>query len=380
MKIKTIEKLNLRGKRVILRVDINSPVSHGEVMHSERIDETVKTIKELKKKKAKIIILSHQGRKGDDDFISLKQHAVLLSKVTKVKFIDDICGKKAIEEIRKIKEGEAILLENLRFSDEETENKESFVKILSKEADIFVNDAFSMAHRKHASIVGFPKYLPSYFGTSMAKEIHSLEKIKIKNSLYILGGSKIEELLLLIKPKSKVIVAGKFGQLYMYSNGFKFGKNEEFLYIEKAGLMKKSTKNCKIIYPEDFAVNLNGKRKELCLDKFPNEFEVFDIGEKTIEKFRNEIFKAKAIFMKGPIGYCEEERFKKGTYEILKAISKSKAFSVLGGGHLSTAIKESRISEKKFGHISLSGGALVSYIVGEKLPGIEAIKHQKRKI
>jgi phosphoglycerate kinase len=200
----------------------------------------------------------------------------------------------------------------------------------------------------------------------------AIKKVKIKNVLYILAGSKAEENMKFMQKDKKIIAGGKFGQMIMMSKGFKFGKHEE--YLDKEGIDKlKSYRNVKVITPVDFAVKEREKRKEILIEDFPNDYEIFDIGEKTIERFKEEIMKAKAIFMKGPLGYIEEKKFQKGTEEIMKAIVKSKAFSVLGGGHLSTALKQLGVDKKKFGHISLSGGALATYMAGEKLPGLEVL-------
>ena len=377
--MKSFYGFNFKEKKVLLRVDINSPVFNKKITLSERIIQAAKTISELKKRGAKIIVIAHQGRKGGSDFTSLKQHAKLLSRFTKVKFVADVCGKKAVNSIKKLRKMEAILLENLRFLDEEQKKTGKFVEILSSLCDIYVNDAFSVSHRTQASVVGFPKLIKSCYGPNMQKEIDTLKKLKIKNVLFILGGSKTEENLLLLDKNKRIIVGGRFGQLYLFSKGFNFGKNNNFLDVKNVSILKEKSKKIKIISPVDFAVKQKNKRKEFFLGDFPNDYEVFDIGKKTMEIFKKEIKKAKVIFMKGPLGYCEEKKFRKGTGEILKEISRSGAYSVLGGGHLSTLIKELKISKNKFGYVSLSGGALVSYIAGKKLPGIEAIKDTKFK-
>jgi len=204
-----------------------------------------------------------------------------------------------------------------------------------------------------------------------------LKKIKLKNTLYILGGAKPEDNIKLLKG-NKVLACGLFGQTCLLSQGKKLGFQDQFL--KKIGVnekllksIKEKMKKTKIITPEDFAIKIKGKRKEILLEDFPSKYEIFDIGNNTIKKFIQEIKKAKSIYMKGPAGYATEKQFAKGTKAILKAIASHKGFSLIGGGHLSDAIKKSGISRKKFGHISLSGGALLSYIAGEKLPGLEAL-------
>jgi len=187
-----------------------------------------------------------------------------------------------------------------------------------------------------------------------------------------LGGAKPEDNIKLLKG-NKVLACGLFGQTCLISRGKYLGFQNEYLKKEKAFIEINKDRLVNVETPIDFAIKIKNKRKELALDEFPNNNEIFDIGKKTQEKYIREIKKAKAIYMKGPAGDCSERQFAKGTFAILRAISKSSAFSVIGGGHLSDAIRDSKISKKKFNHISLSGGALLSYIAGEKLPGLEAL-------
>lgn len=370
---------NIKGKTILLRSDLNSDVIDGRVLMSERIKQATETIKFLKKQKAKIVIIAHQGKPNHDDFTSLKPHSKLLSKYTKVKFIDDITGKKAGKIIRNLKIGEAILLNNIRKLDGEfkPEKKNNKLLKLTKITDLYVNDAFSVCHRNHASITLLPKFMKSYAGPLLLKELNALKKIKIKNCLYILGGSKPEDNLRLLKGK-KVLACGLFGQACLLAKGKNLGAQDRYLknnikdFDKITKQLKSKLRNVKT--PEDFAVKVNDKRKELSLEEFPNKYEIFDIGKKTQDIFVREIRKAEAIYMKGPAGFAGDRRFTKGTNIILKAISKNKGFSLLGGGHLSDAVANSRIPKSKFGYISLSGGALLRYIAGEKLPGLEAIK------
>ena len=382
MVMKFIKDFNFENKLVLLRADLNSDVKGENIILSQRIIEASKTINELKKKKARVVIIAHQGNPEKDDFLSLRQHAKFLNKFTKVKFIEDIIGKKAINEINKLRSGDVILLENIRFINDEffPEKKDNkLLKILAPLFDFYINDAFSVSHRNQTSIVGFPRILPSCAGLLFEKEIKALEKISMKNCLYILGGAKPESNIKLLKG-NKVLSCGLFGQMCLVANGKNLGYQNKFL--EKATLnkgnyqdfllkLKKKLKN--VLTPMDFAVNFNGKRKEFLLSEFPNNYEIEDIGEETIKKYVYEIKKAKAIYMKGPAGFSQDEKFSKGTVELLKAISKSKAFTLVGGGHLSDTIEKYKLPIKKFSHISLSGGALLNYIAGEKLPGLEAL-------
>jgi phosphoglycerate kinase len=384
-KIKTLDDFDFKGKRVILRADINSDVKNGKILMSERIKEASKTIQELIDKKAKVVVLAHQGNPGKEDFLSLKQHAVLLNQYVKIRFVDDIIGSVAIKAIKDVKEGEAILLDNIRRINEELEpNKYLDNKILKNLVplfDIYVNDAFSNSHRAHTSMIGFPKEIKnSCMGRIMEKEVKALEKLQIRDCLYILGGAKPEEDIKLLRGK-RVLACGLFAQMCLVSKGKNLGYQNEFLkkatlvkgnYNEFLGKLKEKQDNVET--PIDFAVNYNGKRKEFLLESFPLNYEIEDIGENTIEKYIDRIKKAPAIYMKGPAGNTQDKQYATGTEAILKAISESKGFTLIGGGHLSDAIENMGIDKNRFGHISLSGGALLSYIAGEKLPGLEALR------
>jgi len=372
--MKTLKDFDFTGKRVLLRCDLNSDVKNKKLLKSERIKEASVTIKELKKKGAKIVILAHQGRPGDEDFISLKQHCKQLNEYTKVKFVEDIIGKRAEKAIKSLKNGQAILLENIRNLKEEfTPKKGNKIAVFfSKLCDIYVNDAFSVCHRKQTSIL-LPMYIKnSCAGILLEKEVKALQKIKLKNTLYILGGAKPEDNVKLIG-KHRVLSCGLFGQVCLINKGKKLGEQENYLKKKKVFIKIPKSKLKKVETPVDFAVDIGG-RKEISLDGFPNKHEIFDIGRETQKKYVREIKKGSATFMKGPAGDCAKKGFSDGTFAILRAIANSKGFSVIGGGHLSDAIEASGVSKKKFGHISLSGGALLSYIAGEKLPGLEVLK------
>jgi phosphoglycerate kinase len=370
--MKTLDSYNFKDKVVLLRADLNSDVKNGKISMNERLRASQETIKELKKKGAKVIVLSHQSRPGKKDFISLKQHA----KLMKIKFVEDVIGKKAENAIANLKSGNVIMLDNVRgVKDEFKPGKNSLVKFFIGKIDYFVNDAFSVCHRKQTSIVSFPKYFKGGMGRVMEREVKALEKVNLKNCLYVLGGAKPADNIKLLG-KGKVIATGFFGQLCLIAQGIEFGGHEKFLKKILGGEFNqvKKLKGKKVLTPIDYAVNVRGKRKELSLGEFPNKYAIYDIGEKTVDLFAGEIGKAKAIYVKGPSGDCSDKKFCKGTVAILKAVSKSKGFSLIGGGHLNDAIDMSGIPRKKFGHISLSGGALLRYLAGEKLPGLKALK------
>ncbi len=377
--MKTLSDFNFKNKIVLLRSDLNSDVKNKKIIPSERIKESAKTILELKRKKARIVVIAHQGRQGKDNFLSLKQHAKMLSKYVKIKFVPDTIEEKAKKAIQNLKLGDAILLENLRFLDEEFHpGKNKLVKFFLNFNDmIYVNDAFSVCHRKQTSIISFPKYMPSCAGRLLEKEVVTLKKIQLKKFLYILGGAKPEDDLILLEG-NKVLACGLFGQLCVIAKGKNFGAQNKYLKKEiknYSGVLKKLKKKLKNVQtPLDFAIKVKGRRKEIPLEQFPSKYEIFDIGKKTQELFKKEIKKTKAIYMKGPAGFATDKQFTKGTFEILKAIAQNKGFSIIGGGHLNDALEKSKIPKTKFNHISLSGGALLRYIAGKKLPGLEALK------
>ncbi len=373
MKIKTLSDFDFANKKVLLRLDLNTEVIRGRAQFSERMGAHLRTINELKKKKAKIVILAHQGRPGDKDFTSLEQHA----KLIKARFVSEVTGKKAIFAINQLKSGDVLLLDNVRKLKEEFDGTEKnrFVKTLAPLFDIYINDAFSVSHRKQTSVIGFPKVLPSGIGRVMENELTHLEKISLKDTLFILGGAKPKENLEVMGQARHVLTAGIFGQVCLIAKGFNFGAQNKLLGKEVKEFALEIKKYLKhVITPIDFAVKVNGKRKELLLEDFPSEYEIFDIGKETQKLYSDRIKKAKSVFMKGTLGYCEEKQFSEGTETILRAIARSKAFSVIGGGHTAAALARMKISKKKFGYVSLSGGALDEYVAGNKLPGIEVLK------
>ncbi|RLG15145.1 MAG: phosphoglycerate kinase [Candidatus Nanohalarchaeota archaeon] len=379
------KNINLKNKVVLLRVDLNSPISQGKVELSKRILEHIKTIKQIKQKKAKLVVLAHQGRKGGEDFTNLEAHAKMIGKYTAIKYIPDIVGEKAKEAILNLKAGKAILLENLRFLDEEKyppknikDNK--IVMALAPLADVYINDAFSNCHRAHTSMSEFPKVLPSYAGPVLEKELTALAKFdKINHpAVFIFGGAKPEEPMNLINSRKDIdyiLCCGLFGQNCLTSQGFDFGAQSEYLKgrgILPNNRLKQMIKKYNMKTPVDFGVKNNNKRLELKLNQFPSEYEIYDIGQDTIDAYVAIIKKAKTIFLKGTPGSFEDKNFRKGTLALLNAIASSKAYSFVGGGHTSDAILEFKI--KGFNHICLSGGAMLNYLSKKKLPGLEALK------
>jgi phosphoglycerate kinase len=403
----TLDDVNVKDKTVLLRIDINAPYNEktGKICDSDRLKEHAKTIKELSRNGAKLVVLSHQGRRDDPDFISLDQHAKLLKKHVgkRVSFVDDVIDEKAKKKIKSLKSGRILLLDNVRFLDDETNEKSpnehkdsSIVKNLSPLADIFVNDAFSAAHRSHASVVGFTSVLPSYAGRVMANEVEKLESILVtmkisKHDTFVIGGAKPKDPLDVVGymldqgTLEKVLVGGVVGQLFLMAKGYDIGTSEDYLqkrkYMDYLPQAKKLLKKYeeKIEIPVDVAVDLHEIRSEIPVERLPSNHTILDIGSETIRKYRKTIKESITIGFKGPLGKYEEQGFDIGTMATLEAISNSKAISLVGGGHTLEALDRFKINKDKYTHVSLGGGALIKFLSGKPMPSIEALKAAAKK-
>jgi phosphoglycerate kinase len=397
----TLDDVKVKDKVVLVRVDFNSEVDPEtkKVTSDVRIrahGET--TIEELSEKGAKVVVLAHQGRKGDPDFIPLKQHAEILSKVLgkPVQYVDDVYGEKAKKAIKNLKSGEILVLDNVRsFAGETKEGtpaehaKTELVQNLAPLADLFVNDAFAAAHRAHVSIIGFTAKLPSVAGRIMERELKSLSRILEKPEnpcLFILGGAKADDSLEISKYvlsnniADYVLTGGVVSQVFLVAKGCDLGKGN-MAFLEKKELMPlvpgikelmhKYPK--KIMVPEDLGLDVNGKRKEITVDKLPTEHSIFDIGAKTIESYGKLISAAKSIVFSGPMGVYENKEFAVGTKKVFEEIANSKAFSLAGGGHTISALQEFGLSGK-ISYVSTAGGALIEFLMGKKLPGVVALE------
>ncbi len=400
-KFLTMDDFNFKGKVVLVRVDFNSAIDPEtkRILDDTRIrahGET--TIKELSEKGAKTVVLAHQGRPGEPDFISLNQHAEILGKILgkPVKYVDDVYGEKAQKAIKNLKNGEILVLGNVRTCPNEMDKKtpeehakSEFIQKLAPLADIFVNDAFSAAHRAHASIVGFTAVLPSAAGRIMERELKALGKVSEapeKPCVYILGGAKaddslkISDYVLTNKIADHILTGGVIGHLFLAAKGVDLGK-PNMGFLEKQGvlglvpgiqdLMKKFPG--KILVPVDLAVEVAGKRKEIVVSELPTDYPIYDVGKETVKKYSEIIGNAKSIVVSGPVGVFENKEFLFGTKKIFGAVASSKGFSLVGGGHTIAAVKEFGLADK-VGYISTAGGALIEFLMGEKLPGVVALE------
>ncbi|MDI6810976.1 MAG: phosphoglycerate kinase [archaeon] len=392
----TLDDFDVAGKTVLFRADVNSVVINGKVQMKERIVENAKTIRELSEKNAKVVILAHQGRAGGDDFLPLEQHAHLLERIVELRYVDDIIGPAAREAIKNLDRGEVLLLDNVRMLAEETLDKTPaqhaksiFVRRLAPLADIYINDAFSVAHRAHASVVGFPMVLDAGVGRLMERELGALERAvhRIERPcVYVLGGVKPEEVFDIIdfalrsREVDSILTSGLIGNIFLYANGIIPMKVDKDL-LESVSRAKRILEQAgnKILYPEDVAIEVEGRREEIPVEQVKPNQPIYDIGEKTIETYSGIIRKARTVIMKGPMGFYENDEFARGTREIFKAISNSDAFSLLGGGHTSAAISEVGMDKREMthAHVSLAGGAFLRYLLGKPLPGIEVLKRKK---
>lgn len=397
----TLDDVELAGKTVLVRVDFNSPI---DVETKKILDETrirmhgETTIKELVEKGAKVVVLAHQGRPGEPDFVPLEEHAEVLSKVLgkRIKYTNSIFDEKVLNAIKELENGEVLVLENVRmFAGErkkgtpEEHARTEMVEKLAPLFDLFVNDAFAAAHRSHVSIVGFTAVLPSCAGRIMERELKSLSRVlesPEKPCVFILGGAKADDALEISRYvldngiADFVLTGGVAGHVFLVARGFDLGKpNMKFLERKKLlgfvpgirELMQKYPDEIRV--PLDVAVEVGGKRKEIGVDELPTNHPIFDIGAITVESYGKIIRDARSIVVSGPVGVYENSEFVYGTKKIFTEVANSQAFSLAGGGHTVAALKELGLSDK-ISYISTAGGALIEFLMGKKLPGVVALE------
>ena len=385
-KIKKISDFNLNSKKVLVRLDLNVPFRNGKISDHTRIISSLPTLKEILKKNGVPVIISHFGRpkgKKNNNF-SLKKIVNSLSKHLKKKviFCKNCVGLEVKKVLENVKIGEIVLLENLRFHTGESSNNSKFAKKLTKYCDIYINDAFSASHRKHASIDKVTKLLPSGMGKNMEKEIVNLNKFlkKPKKPLTaIIGGAKMENKINLINNLLKkckfLILGGGIANTFLKSNKFNIGKS---IYEKKQlknviKIQKKAKKNnCKIILPTDLIVS----RKQRAVDYFnvDKNHQILDLGNKSIFIISDIINESKTVIWSGPLGYFEKKPYDNGTNKIASLIdSKKSLISVAGGGDTIAAIKKNK-KYKNFPFLSTGGGAFLHWLEKLTLPGVEALK------
>ena len=400
-KFLTMDDFDLKNKTVLIRVDFNSPVDPKtkKVLDDTRIRAHADaTIKELVQKGAKTVVLAHQGRPGEADFIPLGQHAELLGKALGklVKHIEDVLGEKAQKAISELKSGEVMVLGNVRSvpyeqnkGTPEEHSRTEFVKKLAPLADVFINDAFAAAHRAHVSIVGFTAVLPSAAGRIMERELKALGKVldaPEKPSVFVIGGAKGDDSLDISRYVLKndiadyVLTGGVIGHIFLVAKDVNLGE-PNMRFLEKKDLMGlvpgiKELMNeypGAVIVPVDVAMEVDKKRQEITVDELPTNYAILDIGTETGKKFSDIIRKAKTIVVSGPVGVFENSEFKAGTQMVLEAVADSEGFSLVGGGHTVAAVESLGLAEK-MSYVSTAGGALIEFLMGKQLPGVVALE------
>lgn len=399
---------DIRGKTVLLRVDLNEEVDeNGRLLDNFRVTSIIPTIKFLRDNDAKVILLSHAGRPEGkwNDNMSLRPMAQCLAELLKVKFVEtdgeelsypiehlifvkgDIQKSEVRSAIRKMQAKDIVMLENLRFYPGEDCNDEAFAKTLSELGEVYVDDAFAVAHREAASIVAITKLLPSFVGPSLEKEIKNLDYVATKAQkpfVLMMGGIKISDKARLLERMGKladhILVGGGLANVFMAAEGLEIGES----VVEKesqqlAWTIMKNFKD-KLVMPKDFAVFDTANPKETAIVRGKHEIgkteKICDIGPKTILEYAKILKTAKTICWNGPVGYFEKKPFRTGTMalaRVIGAVSSGKTFGVAGGGETVAAIRQAHQFEY-IDHVSTGGGAMLEYLAGNKLPGIEALK------
>lgn len=397
----TLSDISIAGKKVFMRIDVNVPIDpeSGSITDDRRIRVHAKYIRDIVDKYAPALVLgSHQGRPGDFYFTTMEKHAELLSKYigVSVKYVDDVIGPSARREIRELKPGEILLLENLRLISEEVNEappeKQAntlMCRILSSLFDVYVNDAFATAHRSQPSIVGLPLLLPSAIGPLFEREVEAIRRIvgsTDSTRVFVLGGVKVVEHLRVIenlvrnKLADRVLTTGLLSQVFLVAKGVNLG-SEAMRMLEEKGLLPYVQrarylllKGAPVETPVDFKVDVGGHVENRYVGDLTGLAK--DIGESTLGIYRDILRDADIIVMRGPAGVIEDERFKSGTLGLLNSVYSSRAYTVIAGGQLASMVDENRLNSRI--HVSTGGNALLLLLSGEELPAFKALELSAR--
>ncbi len=410
--MKRIDDFDYSSKRVLLRVDINSPIDPNTklIVNDNRIQKSLPTIRKLLDKGAMLAIIAHQGDTLDyQNLIPLEEHAKKLSTYlgTEIAYIDDVSGPAAQETIKALQPGEAVLLGNLRYLSEEISTFENSVKLKPDEMldtylvrglapiiDYYVNDAFAAAHRNAPSMVAFQEIKPTAAGDLLFDEVSALAKVMAAPehpSVFVLGGAKISDAFGMMKQvlasgtADKILTCGITGEIMLLAKGYRLGETKErFLndrgldvFIADAETYLREFGD-RIEYPLDLAYAVDGARHEVTIDDLPVEQMFMDIGAKTIARYEQAISEAKTLFVNGPAGVYEDAAFEEGTKAIWNAIAGAAGYSVIGGGDTVTAAAKF-VNLDEIDYVCTAGGAMVRYLSGKKLPLIEAMEKAYRR-
>jgi phosphoglycerate kinase len=392
-KVESIDKVNVEGKRVIVRADLNLPISHGKISDITRITRIIPTLSYLIQNKAKIVLISHYGRPNGKFVLQMSLSPIVdqLSNILgkDIKFAMDIFSKDTKESINNLKPGELILLENLRFYPEEEANDEEFAKKLAGLGDIYVNEAFACSHREHASITTLPKFLPGYAGILLQEELDNLEQ-HLKNPkekvMSIVGGSKISTkidlLTALVQKSDYLVIGGAMANTFLKAKNYPIGTStydSEYIDVSLKLLANAEQYNCEIILPEDIVTAKSLENHTQCkvyqIEDTPDSEIIFDIGPSSVINVINKMQDSKTLIWNGPLGAFEHSHFSAGTTmvsrEAAKLTTQGKLISVVGGGDTVAAISE---FESQFTYASTGGGAFLEWLQGKELPAMVALQ------
>jgi phosphoglycerate kinase len=380
--LRTIRDLDVRGRRVLVRVDYNVPLMDGKVLDDTRIRESLETIRYLRGMDAIVILLSHLGRpRGVDDALRLDPVAKRLAELLKhpVIKLDDCIGEDVEERLNECHQGEVVVLENVRFYPEEELNDERFARSLAELGDVFVNDAFGVSHRAHASVDAITRFLPSGAGFLLEREVERLSDLRSprKPFMAVLGGSKVSDKISVITALAKradaVLIGGAMMFTFLAALGHEVGNS--LVERERIPLAKSLLKayGRKIVLPVDVAIKSRGGNISIVpVTRIPKSAQGLDIGPRTVALFRGKCENAATVFWNGPLGLVEDKRFTKGTGGLAKALARMKSVRIVGGGDTVAVVSKLKLA-KKFSHVSTGGGAALEFIEGKRLPGIVAL-------
>jgi phosphoglycerate kinase len=399
MSYRTLDDL-AAGQRVVVRVDINSPISAGRVQDNRRFARHARTVSELLDRDHAVAVLAHQGRPGRPAFTSLEQHADVLAEHlgTPVEFVSDTYGPTAIEAIRNLAAGEVLLLENVRMVMDELPEKppeehaeSTLVRTLAPEFDAYVNDAYSAAHRRHASLVGFPPAMDAYAGPVLAAEYEANSAIATRefdgDVTMVAGGKKATDVIAVMTALEdrvdNFLLGGIAGELFLRALGYEVGRDvgdtdvydEQYVHNREKIQHLIEAHPSDLVFPTDLAYeDDDGERAEVTVaDVKDKEYDYLDVGTDTTSRYADIAASSGAVFVKGALGVFEDERFSYGTVNVLEAIAACDCFSVVGGGDTSRAIDMYGLRESDFSHVSIAGGAYIRALTGKPLPAIEVL-------
>jgi len=384
---KTVRDIDVKGKRVLVRVDFNVPLAEGKVADDTRLRATLPTIRYLLDQEAKVILMSHLGRpKGKVvDELRLDPVAERLSELLglPVRKLDDCVGDEVKAAIEEMKPGEVVLLENTRFHPEERKNDPDFAKKLAELADVFVNDAFGAAHRAHASTAGVAQYLPAVAGLLLERELEMLEKAlesPERPFVAILGGAKISDKIGVIRnllPKvDALLIAGGMANTFLKAKGYEVGESlveDESLDVARE-LMEEAGE--KLVLPVDAVVAdefaADAASNAVPVDEVPSDWRILDVGPETVELFKRKLADAKTVVWNGPLGVFEFPKFAEGTFAIARFLAGLGATTIVGGGDVVAAVQQAGVADR-IAHVSTGGGAALEFLEGKELPAVAAL-------